>query len=73
MIDIKIDERSIFTYSYEELCVGGWYHRDGIWKGDVCGPTWFISFPDIRTVKHFREMLDYMIEKDEKEKGISYD
>ena len=48
----------IFFYSEKELRIEIWYHP-------VVGPACSITFPNIGLVKHFKEMLEFMIEKKE--------
>ena len=63
MIDITLDERCIFTYSAKEKCIGIWRHKDSVHEGPVEGPLGFINFANRDQAFHFKEMMDFMIEK----------
>lgn len=67
MINIELDEKSVFTYCTDELSIGIWDHRDGKWEGPVIGQIGQIKFADKWQVYHFKEMLDFMLEKLDKE------
>lgn len=69
MIDIQIDERSVFTYSFRDKCIGIWHHRDGRFKGPVIGPCAFISFKHPDLIYALKEQLDLLLEKIEAKKG----
>lgn len=68
MIDIQIDEKCVFTYSVEDLCIGIFAHLNGIFEGPCIGPCGFITFKTPELVYHFREQLDFLIDGLEKEK-----
>jgi len=67
MINIEFDERSVFTYSSDTLTVNAWDHRDGKWEGPVIGCIGGIKFADKNQVYHFMEMLEFMLDKLDKE------
>lgn len=67
MINIEFDEKSVFTYSAKDLSVGAWDHRDGKFEGPVIGHIGNIKFASRWQILHFMEMLEFIIEKLEKE------
>ena len=68
MINIKFDERSVFTYDVENLTVHALDHRDGKWEGPIIGEVGSITFVDEWQVYHFMEMLEFILEKLDKQK-----
>jgi hypothetical protein len=67
VIDIFLDERSVFTYNAEDKGIGIFRHRYGFLKGPVEGPLGFINFPSKWHVDHMIEMLQLLSEKMEEE------
>ena len=64
MINIVLDEKSVFTYSAKELSVGIWDHRDGQFSGPVIGCIGNIKFANKSQLYHFMEMLQFILEKE---------
>jgi hypothetical protein len=67
MIDVKFDEKSVFTYDAKNLTVHAWDHSDGWCKGPVIGEVGSISFASKIQLYHFMEMLEFILEKLENE------
>ena len=64
MISIELDEKSVFTYCVEDKSIGIWDHqKEGKWKGPIIGQVGKIKFCEEWQVDHFKEMLEFMLEK----------
>jgi len=61
MINIKFDDRSIFTYDTKNLTVHAWDHRDGWCKGPVTGEVGSVSFASRDQLLCFLEMLEFIM------------
>lgn len=63
MINIKLDEKCIFTYDAENLSIGIWQHKDGWFKGPVQPIIGNIQFSNLHQFEMFYEMMDLAIRK----------
>lgn len=63
MINVKFDERSVFTYDTKNLTVHAWDHKDGWVEGPVIGEVGSVSFASKTQLYHFLEMLEFIIER----------
>lgn len=63
MINIKLDERCVFTFSAEDLSIGIWKHSDGWLKGLIEGYIGDIQFSNQSQFEMFHEMMTMAIEK----------
>lgn len=61
-MEIKIDEKSVFTYSADTLAIGIHTHRDGKYSGPLTYEG-KIVFASIEQINHFREMIDLLNER----------
>ena len=70
MINIKLDERCVFTFDAENLSIGIWKHRDGWLDGIIEGYIGDISFSNQSQFEMFHEMMTMAIEKLEENKKL---
>lgn len=66
MINIEFDDKSVFTYSAEDLSIQAWDHRKGWLDGDVIGMIGKVKFASLRQLEMFYEMLELLITKMER-------
>ena len=69
MINIKLNEKCIFTYDAENLSIGIWQHKDGWLKGPVQPIIGNIQFSNLYQFEMFYEMMDLAIRKIKKNKN----
>lgn len=62
MIRIEFDEKSVFTFSVDDLAVHIYDHQDGKYKGPIIGEIGYIKFASRDQLIHFSEMLDFIID-----------
>jgi hypothetical protein len=67
MFNIEIDEKSVFTYCAEELSIGVWDHQIGHLEGPIIGNVGRIKFNSRWQIEHFKEMIELLLEKLDKE------
>lgn len=70
MINIKLDEKCIFTFDAENLSIGIWQHGDGWLKGPVQPIVGNIQFSNLRQFGMFHEMMTLAIEKIKKQRYV---
>lgn len=63
MINIELDDKSVFTYSTETLTVNIWDHRDGRFEGPAIGQVGKIKFASEDQLYHFLEMLEFILNR----------
>jgi len=61
MINIEFDDKSVFTYSSEDLSIQAWDHEKGWLSGRVIGMIGKIKFANLRQLEMFHEMLDLLL------------
>ena len=62
MINIKLDEKCVFTFDVLNLSIGIWQHRDGWLKGPIEGLIGEIRFSSLQQLGMFNEMTTYVVE-----------
>lgn len=70
MINIELDEKTVFTYDAKNLTVHMWDHKNGKFEGPVIGQVGKIKFAGEWQVYHFLEMLEFILDSCKKERQI---
>lgn len=71
MINIAFDDRSVFTYSANDLSIQAWDHEKRWLNGRIIGMVGEIKFANFEQLEMFHEMLDLLIESVYKKKNAN--